>query len=68
MVKMIDQFFDHKIMLKKFWFGKQKFKKAKKKNDKLILKYTYKLSWNCSCTTEKKLWFICLLIFHSSKS
>lgn len=33
MVKMIDQF-DHKIMLKKFWFGKQKFKKAKKKNDK----------------------------------
>lgn len=55
MVKMIDQFFDHKIMLKKFWFGKQKFKKAKKKNDKLILKYTYKLSWNCSCTTEKKL-------------
>lgn len=30
MVKMIDQF-DQKIMLKKFWFGKQKFKKAKKK-------------------------------------
>lgn len=55
MVKMIDQFFDHKIMFKKFWFGKQKFKKAKKKMIKLILKYTYKLPWNCSCTTEKKL-------------